>query len=170
MQLITQQLLNLLDTLKSMTSGFFSFRLSSIEIKDHLSKYGFVETPCSIPKNKFQFFKRYIYLRIYDKSPKLFYFLRDRVSPIKFLSERPDGSLWFSIKGSDGRELYSLSIDKWGNHSVNGQFIQTIRVGINSEETIIPLGENMIESLDKFLKTFPDLKSKYRNYRLNQIC
>jgi hypothetical protein len=154
-----------------MTSGFFSFRLSYIELKDHLSKYGFVETPCSIPKNRFQFFKRFIYLKIYDKSPKLFYFLRDRVSPIKFLSERPDGSLWFSIKDSDGSELYSLFIDRWGKLNQLDQFIQTdIRVGVNNHEVIIPLGEKMIESLDKFLQTFPELKSKYRNYRLNQIC
>ena len=148
-----------------MTSGFFSFRLSSIEIKDHLSKYGFVEIPCSIPKNKFQFFKRYIYLRIYEKSPKLFYFLRDRVSSIKFLSERPDGSLWFSIKDSNGLEVYSLFIDRWDNR---------IRVGINNTEkyhhNIIPLGEDMVEVLDEFLQTFPELKSKYRKYRISQLC
>ena len=154
-----------------MTSGFFSFRLSSIEIKDHLSKYGFVEIPCSIPKNKFQFFKRYIYLRIYEKSPKLFYFLRDRVSPIKFLSERPDGSLWFSIKDSNGLEVYSLFIDRWGKLNQLDQFIQTdIRVGVNNTETIIPLGEDMVEVLDEFLQTLPELKSKYRNYRISQLC
>ena len=144
-----------------MTSGFFSFRLSSFEIKDHLSKYGFIEIPCSIPKNKFQFFKRYVYLRIYEKSPKLFYFLRDRVSPIKFLSERPDGSLWFSIKDSNGLEVYSLFIERWDNR---------IRVGVNNIETIIPLGEDMVEVLDEFLQTFPELKSKYRNYRISQLC
>ncbi len=148
--------------------------------REHLSKYGFVEVPCSIPKNKFQFFKRFIYLKIYDKSPKLFYFLRDRVSPIKFLSERPDGSLFFSIKGSDGKEVYSLSIDRWGKVNNLDQFIQTdfkVKISLNSKENgffkqleIIPLGEKMIESLDKFLQTFPELKSKYRNYRLNQIC
>lgn len=155
MQQIIQLLLNSLDTLKS-TSKF-----SPIELKDHLSKYGFIETPCSIPKNKFQFFKRYMYLRIYEKSPKLFYFLRDRVSPIKFLSERPDGSLWFSIKGSDGSELYSLFIDRWDNRII---------VGVNNTETIIPLGDDMVEVLDEFLQTFPELKSKYRNYRISQLC
>lgn len=165
MQQIIQLLLNSLDTLKS-TSKF-----SPIELKDHLSKYGFIETPCSIPKNKFQFFKRYMYLRIYEKSPKLFYFLRDRVSPIKFLSERPDGSLWFSIKGSDGSELYSLFIDRWGKLNHIDQFIQTdIRVGVNNQETIIPLGDDMVEVLDEFLQTFPELKSKYRNYRISQLC
>jgi len=140
-------------------------------IKEHLSKYGFVEIPCSIPKNKFQYFKRFIYIRIYEKSPKLFYFLRDKISPIKFLSERPDGSLWFSIKGEDGRELFSLSIERWGSENKDDQFIQTdYSVGIGLKNILIPLNEDPIPKIDELLQTFPELKSKYRNYRLNQIC
>jgi len=152
-------------------------------IKEHLSKYGFVEIPCSIPKNKFQYFKRFIYIRIYEKSPKLFYFLRDKISPIKFLSERPDGSLWFSIRGEDGKELFSLSIEKWGTENKEGKFIQTdYSIGIGecnnllretftrSENILVSINENPIPKIDELLQTFPELKYKYRNYRLNQIC
>ena len=56
-------------------------------IEQHLEKvYGFEITPCSIPRSGFQYFKRNFYIWIYRKvSEKLFYFLRDKVSPIKYL-------------------------------------------------------------------------------------
>jgi len=57
------------------------------KIIEIVSKYGFEEVPCAIPKNNFQYFKIGIYFKIYEISPKLFYFLRDKVSPIKFSSE-----------------------------------------------------------------------------------
>jgi len=50
------------------------------KIIEIVSKYGFEEVPCAIPKNNFQYFKIGIYFKIYEISPKLFYFLRN--SPI----------------------------------------------------------------------------------------
>ncbi len=58
--------------------------------------YGFELVSPSIPRNEFQLLKRNFYLFILNNvSEKLFYFLRDKVSPIKFMLERPDGEIWF---------------------------------------------------------------------------
>lgn len=56
--------------------------------------YEFEVVPCSIPSSEFQYIKRNFYIWIMNNiSKKLFFFLRDKVSPIKFLKERPDGSI-----------------------------------------------------------------------------
>lgn len=63
---------------------------------DHIKDvYGFELVSPSIPRNRFQYFKRFVYLFILNNiSERLFYFLRDKVSPIKFVLERPDREIW----------------------------------------------------------------------------
>ena len=62
-----------------------------------IDTYEFEITPCSIPRSNFQYFKRNFYIFIYNKiSPKLFYFLRDKISSIKYLNKIPNGSIWLS--------------------------------------------------------------------------
>ena len=135
------------------------------EIFKVVSRYGFKEVPCSIPKNNFQYLKRSFYFKVHSISPKLFYFLRDRISPIKFLDERPDGSLFYSIK-ENGKTIHELCIEK---HPIYGT---SISIGDNS--TGIGDGivshEEILNVLDKFIQTIPDLKSRKRNILLNQIC
>ena len=79
---------------------------------EHIEKvYGFEVVPCSIPRDNFQYFKRSIYLFIFSKvSKKLFYFLRDKVSPIKFLDERPKGEIWFRKRNSEGKVSIEVEI------------------------------------------------------------
>jgi len=50
-------------------------------------------------------------LFIYDKvSQKLFYFLRDKISPIKYLEERPNREIWFRKRNSEGRISIEVEI------------------------------------------------------------
>lgn len=73
--------------------------------------YEFELTPCSVPRSEFQYLKRNFYLFIMKKvSEKLFFFLRDRISPIKYLDERPDGSIWLRKRDDDGRIFYEVEI------------------------------------------------------------
>jgi hypothetical protein len=66
--------------------------------------YEFEIVPCSIPASEFQYIKRNFYIWIMNSvSKKLFYFLRDKVSPIKFLEERPDGTIWLRKRMSDNK-------------------------------------------------------------------
>ena len=66
--------------------------------------YEFEIVPCSIPASEFQYIKRNFYIWIMNSvSKKLFYFLRDKVSPIKFLKERPDGTIWLRKRMSDDK-------------------------------------------------------------------
>lgn len=73
--------------------------------------YEFELTPCSVPRSEFQYLKRNFYLFIMKKvSEKLFFFLRDRISPIKYLDERPDGSIWLSKRDENDRIFYEVEI------------------------------------------------------------
>ena len=142
------------------------------KIIEIVSKYGFKEVPCAIPKNNFQYFKRQIYFKIYEISPKLFYFLRDKVSPIKFLKDRPDGSLFYSIK-ENGSTIYEMSIENNPpNHPFNGF---SISIGSNSENHQLfnmnySSESELIDNLDKDIQNFPELKSKKRKFLLDQLC
>lgn len=138
------------------------------KIIEIVSKYGFEEVSCAIPKNNFQYFKRGIYFKIYEISPKLFYFLRDKVSPIKFLKDRPDGSLFYSIK-ENGSTIYEMSIE---NHPFNGF---SISIGSNSEthqffNMNYSSEDELINNLDKDIQNFPELKGKKRKFLLDQLC
>ena len=74
-----------------------------------VNTYEFEVVPCSIPASEFQYIKRNFYIWIKNRiSEKLFYFLRDKVSPIKFLNERPDGSIWLRKRMSDADDSYVL--------------------------------------------------------------
>jgi hypothetical protein len=81
---------------------------------EHIEKvYGLELVPCSIPRSQFQYFKRSFYLFIHNKvSKKLFYFLRDKVSPIKFLEERPNKEIWFRKRNSEGKVSIEVEIKR----------------------------------------------------------
>jgi hypothetical protein len=81
-------------------------------IINHLTDvYGFRVFPCLIPLNNFHRLKRNFYNWIHNKvSKKLFYFLRDKVSPIKYLNERPSGEIWLNYLGESGRVEFGIQI------------------------------------------------------------
>lgn len=83
-----------------------------------IDTYEFKIAPCSIPRSDFQYYsafhailKRYFYLFILNKvSEKLFFFLRDKISPIKYREERPDGSIWLNKRDDNGLIFYEIEI------------------------------------------------------------
>jgi len=155
--------------------------------KEFLSKYGFEEIPCSIPKDYFEYAKRFVYLKIREKNEKIFFFLQ-KFWPIKFLKERPNGDLYFSIK-EDGRSLWELCIENFGRVNTLDEFSQTgIKIVLGSNfnrirrgksmviiqdvyiEEVIELDENLFSNFTNILQTFPDLKGRNRNYLLEKLC
>lgn len=149
------------------------------QYKNFLLKYGFEEVTCSIPKNYFEYTKRFVYLKIRKKNEKTFFFLQ-KFWPIKFLKERPNGDLYFSVK-ENGRSLWELCIEKFDRVNPGIKIIlgsnSRVRKGksmvISQEvyiEEVIDLDENLFSNFTKILQTYPDLKGRNRNYLLEKLC
>lgn len=155
---------------------------------DHMvGVYGMEIVPCGIPRNNFQHFKRYFYLLIKDKiSEKLFYFLRDKVSPIKFLKDRPQGEIWLRKRNLEGRiefeiELKPLPIEACIYYSGHRDPLLDINKGnnyrvrvyhqINEIEDVEFLvnGFNGDKIVDKNLSTIPMFRHLLRDYKLNKL-
>jgi hypothetical protein len=149
--------------------------------------YEFEITPCSIPASDFQYIKRNFYIWIMNSvSKKLFYFLRDKVSPIKFLEERPDGTIWLRKRMSDNKlceieiktiYLYDHSTQVKlpdGNYSFPTEYHNySIRL-VNDYLYVHNLDEIQIEKLDtilidKHLGQYKELKQFLRNKKLENI-
>jgi hypothetical protein len=156
---------------------------------EHIEKvYGFEVVPCSIPRDNFQYFKRGIYILIHNKiSKKLFYFLRDKVSPIKFLDERPKGEIWFRKRNSEGKVSIEVEIKPlptyqfiFSNDS-SGLFHPINKEGENYEVKIyeqlsdvenieFPLNHiNGKEQVDYYFSKVDELKQILRDYKLKNI-
>ena len=143
--------------------------------------YDFEFVPCAIPRNEYQYSKRNFYLYIKGKSEKLFYFLRDKVSPIKYLKERPDGSLSYQKRGEDGRISVELIIEPCPPEV----FIyvtdttKTFQISLEDQNykfklynggniTTFPFNYNCGEQMiDNHFTKINELKSKLRNHKLN---
>lgn len=132
---------------------------------EHIEKvYGFEVVPCSIPRNNFQYFKRHIYLFIHDKiSKKLFFFLRDKVSTIKYLDERPNGEIWLRKKNSENKVSIEVEIKP-----INGDYEVTLYHG-NYGECFILNHINDIDLVDNHFSKINELKSELRNHKLKNI-
>ena len=155
-------------------------------IIDHLVKvYGFEPVPCSIPRNGFQYFKRTVYLFILSKiSKRLFYFLRDKVSDIKYLDKRPTGEIWLH-KRLGGKLSYELEIkpllpqvsiyttDTKGIFRPNIKSNFKVKVYPNLSDVeckTFPMNPDTgIKSMDLHLSDFPDLKSYIREQKLKSL-
>jgi hypothetical protein len=156
---------------------------------EHIQKvYGFEVVPCSIPRNNFQYFKRHIYLFILHKiSERLFYFLRDKISPIKFLDERPDKELWFSKRNSEGKvsmevEIYPIPIEaciyitdyknifKLSDENYKVKLYLEDHQPYDREIMTFPLNHiGGIENIDAHFIDVPELKEILRDYKLKNI-
>jgi hypothetical protein len=149
--------------------------------------YEFEIAPCSIPASEFQYIKRNFYIWIMNSvSKKLFYFLRDKVSPIKFLEERPDGTIWLRKRMSDNKlceieiktiYLYDHSTQVKlpdGNYSFPTEYHNySIRL-VNDYLYVHNLDKIQIEKLDtilidKHLGQYKELKQFLRNKKLENI-
>ena len=150
--------------------------------------YGMELVPCSIPRSQFQYFKRSFYLFIHNKiSKRLFFFLRDKVSPIKFLDERPKGEIWFRKRNSEGKVSIEVEIKPlptyrfiFSNDS-SGLFHPINKEGENYDVKIyeqlsrvenieFPLNHiNGKEQVDYYFSKVDELKQVLRDYKLKNI-
>jgi hypothetical protein len=156
---------------------------------EHIQKvYGMELVPCSIPRSPFQYFKRSFYLFIHNKiSKKLFFFLRDKVSPIKFLDKRPKGEIWLRKRNSEGRVSIEVEIKPlptyrfiFSNDS-SGLFHPINKEGENYQVKIyeqlsdvenieFPLNHiNGKEQVDYYFSQVDELKRVLRDYKLKNI-
>lgn len=144
--------------------------------------YGFEVVPCSIPRSDIQYFKMNFYLFIKNKiSENLFYFLRDKISPISYLKERPGGEIWLS-KRINGKIKYEIEIVKipheiciYLNDDKNIFKISDVNYKIcvyhtdtNVKSFPINLKTGNI-SIDSHFSDFPDLKQILRDYKIESI-
>jgi hypothetical protein len=162
---------------------------------EHIEKvYGFEVVPCSIPRSNFQYFKRNFYLFIHNKiSKNLFFFLRDKVSPIKYLDERPKKELWFRKRDSEGRvsievEIKRVSVEACiyinqrqasgffkphssGGWPINENYKVKIYEQSDSAEYItFPLNHiNGEKQVDYYFSQVYELKTELRNYKLRKL-
>lgn len=152
-------------------------------VVEHITKvYGFELVSPSIPRNLFQHIKRDFYLFIlYKVSERLFYFLRE-VSPIKFILERPDKSIWFRkrIYGKTISELEIIPIPPeqaiYNNYKhplkiINGEGNFRVRFYHNNPNDY---KDNFQISLydatggiDSYFSEIPELKALLRDYKLD---
>ena len=162
------------------------------KIVDYIEQeYDFEIVPCSIPSNYFQYVKRNFYIWIMKKNEKLFYFLRDKVSPIKFLKERPDGSIWLRKRMSDDKlceiELKIVYLFDHNGNEVEPYFNYSINIyfDFSSRDYFIPVNSPRLQMLgdmdtcyidsfnpvliDKNLCQIPELKELIRDKKLASI-
>jgi hypothetical protein len=155
-------------------------------IIDHIEKaYGFEVVPCSIPKNDFQSFKRSIYILIHNKiSEKLFYFLRDKVSPIKYLDERPNKEIWFRKRNSEGRVSIEVEIKRIPSEACIYIDNESGLFNIIGEDYKVKIYEqlsdvehisflinhlNGTDQVDYYFSKVDELKQVLRDYKLKNI-
>lgn len=155
--------------------------------------YDFEIVPCSIPASEFQYIKRNFYIWIMNSvSKKLFYFLRDKASSIKFLKERPDGTIWLRKRMSDDKlceiEVKTIYLYDYNEseikfdypvdselerYTLKPYFNYSIRL-VNDYLYVHNLDEIQIEKLDtilidKHLCQSKELKQFLRNKRIENI-
>jgi len=154
-------------------------------ITQHIEKvYGFETITFSIPSNTFQYLKRKFYLWIYNKvSQKLFYFLRDKISPIKYLDERPRGEIWIHKRNSEGRISFEVQIrpipvetclylnkDSGLFKNMDENFRVKIYDQFGDIQISFPLNHiNGIEQVDYYFSKIDELKTELRNYKLKKL-
>lgn len=165
-------------------------------IIEHIkSVYGFEITPCSIPRSNFQILKRNFYIFIQRNiSDKLFYFIRDKISPIKFLKVRPNGSIFlkkrlYTTLPGDGLQISLCEIEilpvppETSIHITDYKKIfkpvegyDNYRVTIyypniyTSHNFDIPISSfNGREQIDAYFCDIPEFKKILRDYKLYNI-
>ncbi len=163
-------------------------------IIEHITNvYEFNITPCLVPKNHFQNIKKHFYFFILHKiSRNLFFFLRDKISPVKYRDERPDGSIWFE-KRNIGKLEYELVLypvppevarleknvngtlvaSGKGNYSVKlyHENIWKTNTDTWTSKFFINVYDlpDTITAIDKNFSKVPELKQLLRNHKISTI-
>lgn len=120
-------------------------------------------TPCSIPRSDFQYFKRSIYLLFLAPFPRIFYFLL-KISPIKFLKERPDGSIWFESGSVVNGDKIEVSISLHNNsYYINSYTEYVLRLSLDADI------QDIYNNIDIYLSKNKILKSRLREYKLSKL-
>lgn len=141
-----------------------------------VNEYGFEINGSSIPKNDFNYYKRNFYLWIFKNvNKKLFYFLRDKVSAIKYIKERDDKSLWFSYK-LNGKTITEIQLQyigvQYNDYSIKYEW------GIRCRDKYNTLGNTLNKDissdrlkykLDAFICKIEELKPIVRERSINKI-
>ncbi len=125
-----------------------------------ISNYGFEITPCSIPENDWEHTKLDFYVMIKRKMFWLFRTLM-RLSPIKRLEERPDGSVWLEKRLNSGLCEIELLPDYESNTNVRIMYSD-----INMNAQVI---DNHEEAIEKLFYLIPELRMMVRHRRLNSL-
>lgn len=159
------------------------------EIVDYIENiYEFEIVPCSIPSSEFQYIKRNFYIWIMNNvSKKLFYFLRDKVSTIKYLNKIEDGSICLRKRMSDGKlfeiEVKTIYLFDHNGNEVKPYFNYSISIYIDLDDYFMPVntprlqgffGKIHIENfnsilIDKHLCQISELKEFNRNKKLEKL-
>jgi hypothetical protein len=137
--------------------------------------------------------KRSFYLFILNKvSERLFYFLRDKVSPIKYLEERPKGEIWFHKRNSEGRISIEVEIKRIPSESCiyidneSGLFniigedykvniyeqlsdVEPFRRRFRHDISFLINHLNGTDQVDYYFSKVDELKTELRNYKLKNI-
>jgi hypothetical protein len=116
-------------------------------------------------------------------SKKLFYFLRDKVSPIKYLDERPNKELWFHKRNSEGKvsfevEIYPIPVESciyitdYKNIFKPSDENYKVKLYLGGEGEIMTFLLNDIrgiENIDAHFSDVPELKVTLRDYKLKKL-
>jgi len=137
---------------------------------EHIEKvYGMEQVPCSIPRSPFQYFKRSFYIFIHNKiSKKLFFFLRDKVSPIKYLDERPKGEIWFRKKENYEKDEFEEDLDNEDLEELQRNKFNELYFIDNGNEELENFGKSKIEKIaqekrEKYTEKIKHLRSERRS-------
>lgn len=147
--------------------------------------YGMKVAPCGIPKNEFQRLKRNFYIWIKSVfGDKLFFFLRDRVSPIKFLEQRPDGSVWFLRRNESGKINYELCLmpvpieaciycpghnNQLLDITAGNNYRAQLYFGDDNSIDFVVNYHNSQKIIDAYFTKVPKFKEDLRNYKLSKL-
>lgn len=159
------------------------------KIIEHIIKvYEFELTSSSIPRSGLQSFKMNLYLFIKHRiSQKLFLFIRDKISPIKYKIERPGGDIWLrtrlrdeigglcevricpippeiAIYSTNNKGIFITQSD--GNYKVKIFYHTAYPYYTNDFNINLITG---IQSIDAHFVDIPELKEQLRDYKLNLL-
>jgi len=169
--------------------------MSKEEIIKHIKSYGLVRQPVNIPLNNFEYMKHSLYFFIndlfekdkYNRSVRVYHKL-NKIYPVKFLNERPDGEEYFQLRNKNNDLI--LEIVLYPNRMKNiynfkkGKHIcktiykfsrlphQRINIGytISDFEDEYTLGHDFkMSEIDKIFSEIEPLKNICREKLINKL-